>query len=76
MNKYTVKQFEDIIMPWWDNLSINRKEELTMKYFPRFSVSMMDGDEIEELFEKLMGPWMPHDEDHNSSLMFGVDNNQ
>ena len=47
MSKYTDKQFEDIIMPWWDNLSINKKEELTIKYFPRFSVSMMDGYEIE-----------------------------
>jgi len=52
MSKYTDKQFEDIIMPWWDNLSINRKEELTTKYFPRFNVSMMDGDEIEEVFKK------------------------
>ena len=36
MSKYTDKQFEDIIMPWWDNLSLNKKEELTIKYFPRF----------------------------------------
>ena len=56
MSKYTDKQFEDIIMPWWDNLSINKKEELTIKYFPRFSVSMMDGNEIEEVFEKAKIP--------------------
>ena len=56
MSKYTDKQFEDIIMPWWDNLSINKKEELTIKYFPRFSVSMMDGYEIEEVFEKAKIP--------------------
>ena len=31
MSKYTDKQFEDIIMPWWDNLSLNKKEELTIK---------------------------------------------
>tara|TARA_R100001126_G_scaffold80912_1_gene49338 strand:+ start:61 stop:240 length:180 start_codon:yes stop_codon:yes gene_type:complete len=52
MNKYTIEQFENIIMPWWDNISISKKEELTAKYFPRFTVSMMDGDEIEEVFEK------------------------
>lgn len=52
MSKYTNKQFEDIIMPWWDNVSIDKKEELTIKYFPTFSVSMMDGEEIEEVFEK------------------------
>jgi len=52
MSKYTIKQFEDIIMPWWDNIPISKKEELTAIYFPGFSVSMMDGDEIEVVFEK------------------------
>ena len=63
MTKYTDKQFEDIIMPWWDNLSINKKEELTIKYFPRFSVSMMDGEEIEEVFEKEGIPLLKPKED-------------
>ena len=52
MSEYTDKQFEDIIMPWWDNLSLGKKQALTTKYFPRFSVSMMDGEEITEVFEK------------------------
>jgi hypothetical protein len=63
VTKYTDKQFEDIIMPWWDNLSINKKEELTIKYFPRFSVSMMDGEEIEEVFEKEGIPLLKPKED-------------
>ena len=53
MSKYTDEQFEDIIMPWWDDLPYDQKQQLTQKYFPRFSVSMMDGDEIEEVFEKV-----------------------
>ena len=51
MSKYTIKQFEDIIMHWWDNISISKKEELTAKYYPKYSVSMMDGEEIEEVFK-------------------------
>jgi len=63
MSKYTDKQFEDIIMPWWDNLSIDKKEELTMKYFPRFSVSMMDGYEIQDVFEGEKIPLLKPKED-------------
>ena len=47
-----MSKFENTILPWWDNLSLGKKQALTRKYFPGFSVSMMDGEEITEVFEK------------------------
>jgi len=46
------KRLENVILPWWDNLSDIKQEELTSKYFPRFSVSMMDSYEIEKVYDK------------------------
>ena len=53
-----------IALDWWDSLEyqyseftnngvqVTKQEELTDKYFPRFSVSMIDGPEVEEMYIK------------------------
>ena len=52
MSKYTDKLFEDIIMPWWDNLSLAKKQELTTKYFQCIYDARFDGEKTTEVFEK------------------------